>query len=171
VNRTEKNEFVTSFNSTLKDVNFLLVTHYKGLTVSEITELREKVKTNNATFKVTKNSLIKRASKNTDYEKLDNFFVGPTSVTYSKDPVSAAKAVFDFSKENEKLKIIAASMGDKELSVDDIEKLAALPSMDELKAKILGLLTSPMRNIASIFNESASGIVRVINAKNKNNKN
>jgi large subunit ribosomal protein L10 len=171
VNRTEKNEFVTSFNSTLKDVNFLLVTHYKGLTVSEITELREKVKTNNATFKVTKNSLIKRAIKNTDYEKLDNFFVGPTSVTYSKDPVSAAKAVFDFSKENEKLKIIAASMGDKELSVDDIEKLAALPSMDELKAKILGLLTSPMRNIASIFNESASGIVRVINAKNKNNKN
>ncbi len=171
MNRTEKNEFVTSFNSTLKDVNFLLVTHYKGLTVSEITELREKVKTNNATFKVTKNSLIKRAIKNTDYEKLDNFFVGPTSVTYSKDPVSAAKAVFDFSKENEKLKIIAASMGDKELSVDDIEKLAALPSMDELKAKILGLLTSPMRNIASIFNESASGIVRVINAKNKNNKN
>ena len=170
MNRTEKNEFVTSFNSTLKDVNFLLVTHYKGLTVSEITELREKVKTNNATFKVTKNSLIKRAIKNTDYEKLDNFFVGPTSVTYSKDPVSAAKAVFDFSKENEKLKIIAASMGDKELSVDDIEKLAALPSMDELKAKILGLLTSPMRNIASIFNESASGIVRVINAKNKNNK-
>ncbi len=171
MNRTEKNEFVTSFNNTLKDVNFLLVTHYKGLTVSEITELREKVKTNNATFKVTKNSLIKRAIKNTDYEKLDNFFVGPTSVTYSKDPVSAAKAVFDFSKENEKLKIIAASMGDKELSVDDIEKLAALPSMDELKAKILGLLTSPMRNIASIFNESASGIVRVINAKNKNNKN
>lgn len=171
MNRTEKNEFVTSFNSTLKDVNFLLVAHYKGLTVSEITELREKVKTNNATFKVTKNSLIKRAIKNTDYEKLDNFFVGPTSVTYSKDPVSAAKAVFDFSKENEKLKIIAASMGDKELSVDDIEKLAALPSMDELKAKILGLLTSPMRNIASIFNESASGIVRVINAKNKNNKN
>tara|TARA_X000000950_G_scaffold289123_1_gene410023 strand:- start:62662 stop:63177 length:516 start_codon:yes stop_codon:yes gene_type:complete len=171
VNRTEKNEFVTSFNSTLKDVNFLLVAHYKGLTVSEITELREKVKTNNATFKVTKNSLIKRAIKNTDYEKLDNFFVGPTSVTYSKDPVSAAKAVFDFSKENEKLKIIAASMGDKELSVDDIEKLAALPSMDELKAKILGLLTSPMRNIASIFNESVSGIVRVINAKNKNNKN
>ena len=155
----------------LKDVNFLLVAHYKGLTVSEITELREKVKTNNATFKVTKNSLIKRAIKNTDYEKLDNFFVGPTSVTYSKDPVSAAKAVFDFSKENEKLKIIAASMGDKELSVDDIEKLAALPSMDELKAKILGLLTSPMRNIASIFNESVSGIVRVINAKNKNNKN
>ncbi len=171
MNRTEKNEFVTSFNSTLKDVNFLLVAHYKGLTVSEITELREKVKTNNATFKVTKNSLIKRAIKNTDYEKLDNFFVGPTSVTYSKDPVSAAKAVFDFSKENEKLKIIAASMGDKELSVDDIEKLAALPSMDELKAKILGLLTSPMRNIASIFNESVSGIVRVINAKNKNNKN
>ena len=171
MNRTEKNEFVTSFNNTLKDVNFLLVAHYKGLTVSEITELREKVKTNNATFKVTKNSLIKRAIKNTDYEKLDNFFVGPTSVTYSKDPVSAAKAVFDFSKENEKLKIIAASMGDKELSVDDIEKLAALPSMDELKAKILGLLTSPMRNIASIFNESASGIVRVINAKNKNNKN
>ena len=171
MNRTEKNEFVTSFNSTLKDVNFLLVAHYKGLTVSEITELREKVKTNNATFKVTKNSLIKRAIKNTDYEKLDNFFVGPTSVTYSKDPVSAAKAVFDFSKENEKLKIIAASMGDKELSVDDIEKLAALPSMDELKAKILGLLTSPMRNIASIFNESVSGIVRVINAKNKNTKN
>lgn len=171
MNRTEKYEFVANFNSTLKNAKFLLVAHYKGLTVSEITELREKVKTNNATFKVTKNSLIKRAIKNTDYEKLENFFVGPTSVTYSKDPVSAAKAVFDFSKENEKLKIIAASMGDKELSVDDIEKLAALPSMDELKAKILGLLTSPMRNIASIFNESASGIVRVISAKNRNNNN
>ena len=120
--RADKHEFVKDLNSVLKKTEFVMVAHYKGLTVSEITELREKVKTNNATFKVTKNSLIKRAIKNTDYEKLDNFFVGPTSVTYSKDPVSAAKAVFDFSKENEKLKIIAASMGDKELSVDDIEK-------------------------------------------------
>ena len=169
VNRTEKNEFVNSFKSTLKDTNFVLIAHYKGLTVSEISELRDRVKTNNAIFKVTKNSLAKRAIKDTDYEKLNDFFVGPTSVTYSKDPVSAAKAIFDFTKENEKLKIIAASMGTKELTIDDVLKLAALPSMDVLRANIVGLIKSPMRNIAVIINEPTSRIVRTINTKNNNN--
>lgn len=165
MNRTEKKDFVSSFNSTLKDVSFLLVAHYKGLTVSEITSLREQIKENNATFKVTKNSLAKKALKNTSFENLDDFFVGPTSVTYSNDPVSASKVIYNFSKENEKLKIIAAKMGEKDLTLDEIKNLASLPSMEILRGKIVGLILSPLRNIASLTKEPATKLTRLLNLK------
>ena len=166
VNRTEKHEFVESFNSKLSKTNFVLVTHYKGLTVSEISSLREKIKDCNAFFKVTKNSLAKRAVENTEYKSLKQFFVGPTAITYSDDPVSAAKVVYEFSKENENLKIIAGSMGDKELDIEEIKKLASLPSMETIRTQIAGLISSPLSNIASILSEPSSQIVRLLNSKN-----
>ena len=167
MNRTEKQEFVTNFKSVLSNSNFVLVTHYKGLTVSEISSLRGKFKENNANFKVTKNSLAKRAVENTDYNNLQQFFAGPTAIAYSDDPVSTAKVVYDFSKENDNLKIIAAAMGSKELNIDDVKKLASLPSMENIRAKIVSLISSPLSNIVSIVSEPSSKLVRLLNAKNE----
>ena len=167
MNRTEKQEFVTNFKSVLSNSNFVLVTHYKGLTVSEISSLREKFKENNANFKVTKNSLAKRAVENTDYNNLQQFFSGPTAIAYSDDPVSTAKVVYNFSKENDNLKIIAAAMGSKELNIDDVKKLASLPSMENIRAKIVSLISSPLSNIVSIVSEPSSKLVRLLNAKNE----
>tara|TARA_E500000331_G_C17044845_1_gene621288 strand:- start:21 stop:524 length:504 start_codon:yes stop_codon:yes gene_type:complete len=165
LNRTEKHDFVKSFGSQLSKTNFVVVSHYKGLSVQEISSLRKQIRKENATFKVTKNSLAKRAIKNTNYENLDPFFVGPTAITLSDDPVSAAKVIVDFSKENEKLTIIAGAMGDKELSIADIKQLASLPSMDVIRGKILGLITSSMTSIVSIMQQPPSKIVRLINSK------
>lgn len=165
MNRTEKHEFVNNFSAVLSKANFVIVTDYKGLSVQEISFLRKKIKQENAFFKVTKNSLAKRAIKNTDYKSLDPFFVGPTAVAYSDDPVSAAKVIVNFSKDNEKLTIIAGAMGDKELSIEDIKKLASLPTMEVIRAKILGLITSSMSNILSVVNEPSTKILRLINSK------
>ena len=103
VQRVEKQEFVKEFNSVLKDTSFLLLAHYKGLTVSEISSLRDQIRAKNAKFKVTKNTLAKKAIKNTNFEKLEKFFVGPTSIAYSDDPVSTSKVMVDFSKQNPNL--------------------------------------------------------------------
>ena len=165
MNRTEKHEFVNNFSAVLSKANFVIVTDYKGLSVQEISSLRKKIKQENAFFKVTKNSLAKKAIKDTDYKSLDHFFVGPTAIAYSDDPVSAAKVIVDFSKDNEKLTIIAGAMGDKELSIEDIKKLASLPTMDVIRAKILALVTSSMSNILSVVNEPSTKILRLINSK------
>ena len=133
--RAEKQDFVKHFNTALKEKEFLLVAHYKGLTVSEISSLRKKVKSSNSIFKVAKNTLAKRAIKDTNFENLDKLFVGPTSVAYSDDPVSTSKVIVDFAKENENLKILGASMSGKELSLNEIKHLASLPSMETLRAK------------------------------------
>jgi len=165
--KAEKHEFVKNFNSTLKEKDFLVVAHYKGLSVSEMSSLRVKVKSTNSTFKVAKNTLAKRAIKNTNFEILEKFFVGPTSVAFSNDPVSTSKAMVDFSEDNENLKILGGAMDGKELSIEDIKKLASLPSMEELRAKIVGLLISNQRNILSIFQANQSNLVRLVNTKYK----
>ena len=144
-----------------------MVAHYKGLTVSEISSLRVQIKVANSNFKVTKNTLTKRAIKNTNFETLDKLFVGPTSLAYSDDPVSTSKVMVEFSKNNENLKILGGVMGEKELSVDDINHLASLPSMDSLRAKIIGLLCAPQRNIVLALNGTQSNILRLINANFK----
>ena len=166
--KAEKHEFVKSFNSTLKEKDFLVVAHYKGLTVSEMSSLRVKVKSTNSTFKVAKNTLAKRAIKDTNFEILEKFFVGPTSVVFSNDPVSTSKAMVDFSKDNENLKILGGAMDGKELSIEDIKKLASLPSMEALRAKIVGLLISNQRNILSIFQANQSSLLRLVNNKFNN---
>ena len=165
MNRTEKTNFVSEFNDLLSSTKFVLVTQYKGLSVEEISSLRRQVKGKNASFKVTKNSLAKRAIKNTDYEQLEQFFVGPTAVAFSEDPVSAAKVLYDFSKDNERLKIIGGAMGTQELNYDEIKQLASLPSMEAIRAKLVSLISSPLSNVVSLLNESSTRIVRLINSK------
>ena len=167
VQRVEKQEFVKEFNNVLKDTNFLLLAHYKGLSVSEISLLRDQIRANNAKFKVAKNTLAKKAIKDTNFEKLEKFFVGPTSIAYSDDPVSTSKVMIDFSKQNENLKIIAGVMGEKELTIEEIKNLASLPSMDLLRAQIIGLLNSMQSKIVYALKESQTKVVRAINNKYK----
>ncbi len=167
--KAEKQNFVKEFNSVLKDKNFLVVAHYKGLTVSEISDLRNQIREKNAVFKVAKNTLARRAIKETNFEKLDKFFVGPTSVAFSDDPVGTSKVMINYSKENENLKVIGGVMGDKELTIDEIKKLASLPSMDALRSQILGLLASVQTRIVYSLKDSQSKVVRVISNKPNNN--
>lgn len=166
MNRAEKKEFVENFQVSISSAKVLLVTHYKGLSVSEISELRRSVKEQSANFRVTKNTLAKRALKNTCYKNLEKFFSGPTAVTYSNDPASAAKAVFNFSKDNENLKIIGGAIGDKELTIDEIKTLANLPSLHELRAQLVGIVSSPLRNIVTLLNKPSQSIATIMSKKN-----
>ena len=165
--KAEKKEFVKNFNETLKDKEFLVVAHFKGLTVSEISSLRQKIKSADSIFKVAKNTLTKRALKDTNFEVLDKLFVGPTSIAYSNDPVSTSKAMIDFAKDNGNLKILGGAMSGKELNIDEIKKLAALPSMEVLKAKILGLLSASQRSLMSTLQANQSNLIRLVTNKNK----
>ena len=166
--RADKHEFVKDLNAVLKKTEFLLVAHYKGLTVSEISNLRVQIRAANSNFKVTKNTLTKRAIKDTNFEILEKLFVGPTSLAYSDDPVSTSKVMVEFAKDNENLKILGAAMGDKELSIEEIKQLASLPSMDSLRAKIIGLLCAPQRKIVLALQGTQSNVLRLLNANFKN---
>ena len=165
--RIKKQEFVKNFNSVLKDTEFLMIAHYKGLSVSEISSLRDQIRESNSKFKVAKNTLARRAFKNTNFEIVEKLLVGPTSLAYSDDPVSTSKVMVDFAKDNENLKILGGAMGNQELSVDEIKKLASLPSMENLRAKILGLLSSQQRKIVFALQAKQSELVRILNTKNK----
>tara|TARA_Y100000991_G_C21771344_1_gene263178 strand:- start:33 stop:539 length:507 start_codon:yes stop_codon:yes gene_type:complete len=166
--RADKHEFVKDLNAVLKKTDFLLVAHYKGLTVSEISNLRVQIRAANSNFKVTKNTLTKRAIKDTNFEILEKLFVGPTSLAYSDDPVSTSKVMVEFAKDNENLKILGGAMGDKELSIEEIKQLASLPSMDSLRAKIIGLLCAPQRKIVLALQGTQSNVLRLLNANFKN---
>ncbi len=171
MHRAQKQEFVKEFNSDLKSSEFVLVADYKGLNVTEISSLRNEIKSSSdSNFKVAKNTLVKRAIKDTNFKVLEKLFVGPTSVAYSNDPVTTSKVAVKFAKENENFKILGGVMGDKELSIDDINNLASLPSMEEIRAKIVGLLKINQTNIVSILTTNQSNIVRVINNKFENQK-
>ena len=163
--REEKREFVKQFNSVLKDKEFMLVANYQGLNVSQISTLRSQISAANSNFRVAKNTLAKMAIKNTNFEMLEKLFVGPTSIAYSDDPVSTSKVLVDFAKDNDNLKILGGVMGDKELSVDDIKTLASLPSLEVLRAQLIGLLVSTQTSIVCALNATQSGLARIINTK------
>tara|TARA_B100000963_G_C22295300_1_gene523244 strand:+ start:151 stop:666 length:516 start_codon:yes stop_codon:yes gene_type:complete len=170
VQRAEKQDYVKQINSALKNAEFLLVADYKGLNVSEISSLRNEIKADtDSNFRVTKNTLIKRAIKDTNFSVVEKLFNGPTSVAYSNDPVSTSKVIVRFAKENENLKILGGVMGSQELSIDDIKQLASLPSMDEIRAKIVGLLVATQTNIVSVISSNQSNLVRLIKKKYENN--
>jgi large subunit ribosomal protein L10 len=164
MNRTQKKEWIESTNAKMQDANILLVAYYKGLTVAEITDLRVKVRAAGAGFKVTKNLLAKRAIAGTNYEKISHLFKGPTAVAYSSDPVSAAKALHEFAKKNEKLVLVGGAFGETVLDKAAIQTLAALPSLDELRAKICALLQTPATRVASVLQAPAGQLARVFGA-------
>jgi large subunit ribosomal protein L10 len=145
----------------------VLVAHYKGLTVAEITDLRGKMRQSGAGFKVTKNKLTQLALKSTPFEQLSKMFVGPTAIAYSSDPVAVAKVLAEFAKANEKLVLLGGAFGERLLDAKDVMALSKMPSLDELRAKIVALIQTPARRIATIVQAPAGQIARVIGAHSR----
>lgn len=164
MNREEKVQWVSDVKSSTEGSEIVLVTHYKGLTVAEISELRSNVREAGASFKVTKNSLVKRAIKDTQYEPLTEHFSGPTAIAYSKDPVAIAKVISDFSKDNDKLVVLGGIFGDQMMDQKEIAVLAKMPSLDELRAKIISLINTPATRIAGVTQAPAGQLARVFGA-------
>lgn len=167
MNRTEKKEFIEDVHVKLKEANVMVVTQYRGLTVSEITDLRRKMRGAGASFKVSKNRLVKLAAKDTKFEAATDMLKGPTAVAFSADPVAAAKGVVEFAKNNEKLVIVGGMYNEQKLDKKAIEQLAKLPSLDELRAKIVGMLKTPATRIACVLQAPGGQVARVIAAKSK----
>ena len=158
-------EQVKELASSFEKAKAVYFTEYHGLNVADITKLRSMFFKEKIDFKVAKNTLARRAIKGTNFEILEKLFVGPTSLAYSDDPVSTSKVLVDFAKDNDSLKILGGAMGDKELSVEEINKLASLPSLEVLRSKIVGLLISTQTNLVCALNASQSGLARLIKTK------
>ena len=165
VDRAAKSELVTSLNAVLKDTGLVVVAHYAGMTVAQLTDYRQRVKDAGGKVKVAKNRLAKLALKDTSFEAISDLFKGPTCVAYSKDPIAAAKASVAYAKGNEKLVILGGAMGATVLDAKAVKALAELPSLDELRAKLIGLLNAPATKIARTVKEPGAQLARVIQAK------
>ena len=165
MDRTQKENIVSNLKKDFEESNLLVVTHYSGLNVNEIEELRSEMREANAKFKVTKNRIAKLALKGTRYEDLDSIFTGPTVVGTSKDPVAAAKTLVDYAKENPKITIIGGSMDGKTLDKAGVEALAKMPSLDELRGKLVGLVQAPAAKIARVMQAPAGKMARVIKVR------
>lgn len=165
MDRAQKEELVASLRSTFEETSIVVVTHYTGLTVAEMTDLRAKMREAGASFKVTKNRLTKLALEGTDYDGISDLFKGPTAIAYSEDPVAAAKVAVDFAKENEKLVILGGSLGSNTLDESGVKSLATLPSLDQLRGKLVGLLQAPATKVAGVLQAPAGQLARVISAK------
>ena len=165
MNREEKAELIKKLNSTFNNAGVVVVTHQSGLTVDESTDLRVKMREVGAKYQVAKNRIVKLALKDTKYENIIDLFSGPTAIAVSEDPVSAPKIIFKFAKENDKLSIIGGGLDGKTLSVDEVKQLASLPSLDELRGKLVGLIKSPSQKLASVAVAPANKLVNVLHAK------
>jgi large subunit ribosomal protein L10 len=164
VDRAAKKELVTTLNEVFKASNVVVVAHYAGLTVAQMQNLRKQARQAGASVKVAKNRLAKIALEGTDAVSVAPLLKGPTVITYSTDPVAAPKVASDFAKAHEKFVILGGSMGTTALNPDGIKALAALPSLDELRAKIVGLIQAPATKIAQLVNAPAAKVARVVQA-------
>jgi large subunit ribosomal protein L10 len=169
VDRAAKRELVTTLNDAFKATNVVVVAHYSGLTVAQMQTLRRQMKLAGATVKVAKNRIAKIALDGTDVASIAPLLKGPTVIAFSSDPVAAPKVAVDFAKANEKFVILGGSMGTTALNPDGVKALASLPSLDELRAKIIGLIVAPATKIAQLTNAPAAKLARVVQAyANKN---
>ena len=163
--RAEKATVISGLNDVIKSSGVVIVTHYKGLSVAEITDLRAQMRSAGASFRVTKNSLTKLALKDTDYEGLSDLFEGPTAIAYSADPVAAPKVVTGYAKRNDKLKIVGGGLGASVLDEAAVRSLAELPSLDELRAKLLSLINTPASRMVGLLQAPGGQIARVLAAR------
>jgi len=164
MDRSQKTESVAQLNAVFNEVGVVVVTRNLGLAVSASTDLRSKMREAGATYKVAKNRLAKLALKDTPYEGLEEYLTGPTALAWSEDPVAAAKAAVDFAKTNDKLEIVGGSMGGQLLDADGIKALASMPSLDQLRGTLVGLINAPATKIARVVNEPAAKLARVFGA-------
>jgi large subunit ribosomal protein L10 len=164
MDRSQKAESVASLNAVFNEVGVVVVTRNLGLTVAQSTDLRLKIRDAGASFKVSKNRLAKLAIKDTNYAGIDDMLTGPTALASSVDPVAAAKAVVEFAKTNDKLEIVGGSMGALVLNAEGIKALASMPSLDELRGTIIGLVQAPATKIAQLATAPAAKLARVFGA-------
>ena len=164
MDRSQKADSVAQLAEVFNEAGVVIVTRNLGLSVAQSTELRTKMREAGASYKVAKNRLAKLALKDTDYAGLEEYLSGPTALGYSEDPVAAAKAVVDFAKTTDKLVIVGGSMGATKLDEAGVKALASMPSLDELRGKIVGLVNAPATKVVQLVNAPASKLARVFGA-------
>jgi large subunit ribosomal protein L10 len=167
VNRSEKKDFVQKLKDELSSSSSVIVAHYSGLTVNESEQLRKEMRNNGAKFKVTKNRLTKLALEETKFKNIADLFTGPTAIAYSDDPVAPAKVAVSFEKKIESFKIIGGGFDGEKIDSNKINFLATLPSMDELRGKIIGLISAPAQKIATVVKEPAGQMARLLSSQSK----
>ena len=164
MDRSQKADAVAALNAVFNEVGVVVVTRNVGLTVAQSTALRGKIRDAGGTYKVAKNRLAKLAAKDTAYEGIGDLLQGPTALAWSVDPVAAAKAVVEFAKTNDKIEIVGGAMGSVVLNADGIKALASMPSLDELRAKLIGLVQAPATKLAQLATAPAAKLARVFGA-------
>ncbi len=164
MDRARKEELVTELNQSFGDAALVVVTQQSGMTVAESTDLRARMREAGAGYKVTKNRLAKLALAGTTYEPISDLFNGPTAIAYSADPVAAARVAVNYAKENDKLVVIGGAMGETLLDESAVKALADLPSLDELRGKIVGMLNTPATRVAGVLQAPAGQLARVLGA-------
>ena len=167
MNKEKKQTYIKNMTSDLDKSEAVIVTHYQGLTVKQLDELRDKMREHGIQFKITKNRITKLALEKTRCKELSKLFTGPTAIALSSDAITSAKILTNFSKDNSNLKILGGIMGDDILDVAGVKNVATLPSLDEARAKIVGILRSPAQKIASILLAPASKIAILALEKSK----
>jgi large subunit ribosomal protein L10 len=164
VDRAEKREFVTGLNDAFQNAGSVVVAHYAGITVAQMNDLRSKMRAAGGTVKVAKNRLAKIALQGTGSEGIVDLFKGQTLIAYSTDPIAAPKVASEFAKGNDKLVILGGAMGATALNADGVKALATLPSLDELRARLVGMISTPATRIAQVVNAPAAQLARVFGA-------
>ena len=167
MNRSEKKDFVAKVKDDLNNSSTIIVSHYSGLNVKETEELRKAMRENGAKFKVTKNSLTKLALANTDIESIADLFNGPTAVAYSSDPVAPAKVAVKYGKKFKNFKIIGGAFDGEKVDEEKIKFLASLPTLEQIRSKLVNLLISPAQKISSIVQAPAGQLVRLVFSQSK----
>jgi len=165
MNKDKKKTYIEEMKSFFKKNSSVFVTHYQGLSVKQIDELRSEMRKHGILFKITKNRITKLALEGSKFKKLENLFSGPTAIAFSEDAITSAKILTRFAKKNTNLKIIGGIMEEEPLSLEDVEKIATLPTLNEARAKITGILTLPAKNIMSILLAPGSKIAILAHAK------
>ncbi|MBM3594996.1 MAG: 50S ribosomal protein L10 [Alphaproteobacteria bacterium] len=164
MDRSQKAEAVAQLNATFNEVGVVVVTRNLGLSVAQSTELRVKMREAGASYKVAKNRLARLAIADTDYSGIGDMLTGPTALASSVDPVAAAKVAVDFAKTTDKLEIVGGSMGTQVLDAEGIKALASMPSLDELRGRLVGLINAPATKIAQLSTAPAAKLARVFGA-------
>ena len=162
--RSQKQQLVATLHEDLADTVCVVVTHQTGLTVDEVTQLRRQMRGAGASYRVTKNRLAKRALEGTAFTSLAPLFTGPTAIAFSRDPVAAAKAAVAFANRNDKLTIVGGGLSGQMLDAAAVKALATLPSLDELRGKIIGLLQAPATKLAGLLQAPGGQLARVLAA-------
>jgi large subunit ribosomal protein L10 len=164
VDRAQKAEQIGQLNEVFGKAGVVVVARYQGMTVADMSKLRSQMRTVGASFKVSKNRLAKRAAEGTDAKSIQDLLKGPTGIAYSSDPISAPKIAVEYAKTNTKFVILGGVVGNRFLDVEGVQALASLPSLDELRARLAGMLLQPATKIARVLQAPAGAVARVIGA-------